>query len=136
MFNDMKARHHLEAQATTQFLKYALGHRSAVPAKNLTYERSSQNKSSMTMEMSTLDYSRKLPTLPRKHSGEGRSSNGSLAKSKATGFREVSPNLMTLESNLSRIKLPHLMEKQKRDRSLEQRKNPYLQKLPVKYANI
>jgi hypothetical protein len=49
--------------------------------------------------------------------------------------------MMTLDvtsqkTTASRVKLPHLMEKSKRDRSSDLKKNPYLQKIPVKNAHI
>lgn len=40
MLNDMKKRHMLEAKKTNHFLKYALGSRAAVPAKNIMMDRS------------------------------------------------------------------------------------------------
>lgn len=66
MLNDMKKRHILEAKKTIHFLKYALGNRAAVPAKNIMMENSIRSGSVYGGRMTklTLEGSqKKLPFL-------------------------------------------------------------------------
>ena len=67
----MKTRHLTESKTTAQFLKYALGNRSAVPSKNITFGKNQQSRS-LLRDRSTLNdnISQGLPILSRKVSQE------------------------------------------------------------------
>ena len=115
MFNDLKNRHQIESKTTNQFLHYALGHRSEKPAKNLIFDKS------VTASMQGLDMSydrTQLPVLTRRKSTDYQSSVASTIKH----YRDLNKSDYTPDSQMKQIKLPHLMSKQERNGSEEQKK--------------